>query len=154
MENTRKRGRQYALRLLTIKDRTMAELVDRLRKKGFDEDIITGIAGEMKDLGYVDDKKYAMHFAESRAAYDKFGPYRILVELRKRGIPKDMAECAVESVFPEGREEANALELANEWVARRGSDDRERTARRLYGYLARRGFAPNVIRDTLIKVLK
>jgi regulatory protein len=154
MENTRKHGRQYALRLLTIKDRTTAELVDKLRKKGFDEDVISSITAEMRDLGYVDDKKYAMHFAELRATYDKFGPYRIRVELRKRGIPRDMAEDAVESIFPEGREEANALELANEWIARRGTDDGEKTARRLYGYLARRGFAPNVVRDTLSKVLK
>lgn len=154
MENTSKHGRQYALRLLTIRDRTTAELVDKLRKKGFDEDIISTVTTEMRELGYVDDKKYAMHFAELRATYDKFGPHRVRIELRKRGIPKDMAENAVESVFPEGREEANALELANQWIARRGIDDREQAARRLYGYLARRGFTPNVVRDTLSKVLK
>lgn len=154
MENTRKHGRQYALRLLTIRDRTTAELVEKLRKKGFGEDIISSVTAEMRDLGYVDDKKYAMHFAELRATYDKFGPYRIRLELRKHGIPKDIAESAVERVFPEGREEANALELANQWIARRGADEGERTTRRLYGYLARRGFTPSVVRDTLSKVLE
>ena len=90
MENTRKHGRQYVLRLLAIRDRTTAELVERLRKRGFTEDIISSVTEEMQDLGYVDDKRYAMHFAENRAIYGKFGPHRISYELRKRGIPKDM----------------------------------------------------------------
>jgi regulatory protein len=154
MENTRKRGTQYVLRLLTMKDRTTAELVDKLQKKGFEDDVISSIIIEMKDFGYVDDKKYAMRFAELRATYSKFGPYRIRRELESRGIPKDMAESVVESVFPEGREEANALEIADEWISRRGMDDKEKTARRLYGYLARRGYAPSVVRNTLRRILK
>lgn len=154
MEKTRKHGRQYAFRLLTIKDRTCEELTSKLRRKGFDEDVISSVILEMKDLGYLDDKKYAMHFAELRATYDLFGPYRIRVELEKRGIPKDMAEDAVRRIFREGREEANALALAKQWIARKDTDDRERTHRRLYAYLARRGFAPDVIRATLRQVLK
>jgi regulatory protein len=154
MEKTRNRGRQYVLRLLTIKDRTAAELVDKLRRKGFNEDVTSSIIAEMKDLGYVDDKRYAMHFAEVRANYDLFGPYRIRVELEKRGIAREMAKDTVSCVFQEGKEEANALELARRWIARKDTDDIERAGRRLYGYLARRGFTPDVVRRTLRQVLK
>lgn len=153
MEKAKKRGKQYVLRLLTIKDRTTKELVEKLRRKGYDEDIINTVIAEMKTLGYVDDKQYAMHFAELRATYDKFGPYRICAELRKRGIPKNMAQDVVSNIFREGREEANALELAKEWIARKGIEDKEKSVRRLYGYLARRGFAPDVVRKTLRQVL-
>lgn len=154
MEKTRKCGSRYALRLLTIKDRTERELEDRLERKGYDKDVVNAVIEEMKSLGYVDDKRYAMHFAELRAAYDKFGPYRILVELGRRGIPKDLAEDTVRSVFHEGREEANALELAMQWVTRKGTDDKEKAYRRLYAYLARRGFAPDVARKALRQVLE
>ncbi len=154
MEKTVKRGRQYALRLLTIKDRTTNELADRLRRKGFNEDVIDNVIAEMQDLGYVDDKKYAMHFAQLRATCNKFGPYRIRIELEKRGISKDMAEDTVMRIFQEGREEANALEVAKQWIARKGIDDREKALRRLYAYLARRGFAPDIVRKTIREVLK
>lgn len=154
MEKTRKNGTQYALRLLTIKDRTCAELADKLRRKGFNEDVTRSVIEEMKGLGYVDDKKYAMHFTEVRATYNLFGPYRIRVELEKRGIPKDMAEDALRCIFQEGREEASALELAKQWITKKGADDREKAYRRLYGYLARRGFAPDVIKATLRQVLE
>ena len=150
---TKKRGRQYALRLLTIKDRTTKELANRLRRKGFDEDVVNTVIAEMKDLGYVDDKKYAMHFAKLRATYNKFGPYRIRIELEKHGIPKDMAQDTVGRIFQEGMEEANALELAEQWIARKGIKNREKSLRRLYAYLARRGFAPDIIRKTLRQVL-
>lgn len=152
MEKTRKHGSRYALRLLTIRDRTTSELADRLRRKGFNEDVTSNVIEEMTRLGYVDDKRYAMHFAELRATYDLFGPYRIRIELEKRGIPKNMAEDTVRLIFKEGREEANALKLAKQWVARKGTNDREKAFRRLYAYLSRRGFAPGVIRDTMRQV--
>lgn len=154
MEKTRKHGRQYVLRLLAIRDCTEAELKEKLRKKGFNEEVITCVITEMQQLGYVDDTRYAMHFAKVRATYDKLGPGRILLELKKRGIPKDLAETATRSVFPEGEEEANAFDLATRWIARNCTDEKDKSKRRLYGYLARRGFTPNVIMDTLSKVLK
>ena len=153
MGHTEKQGKAYAFRLLSIKDRTKTELTERMQKKGFEEGIITNVIQYMMHLGYIDDKKYATHFAEMRAKYDKFGPHRILTELLKRGIEKCMAETVVKDVFPEGRELSNALSLANDWVARQNTTDKDRTKRRLYGYLARRGFDSSVIISTLMEVL-
>ncbi|NLS45578.1 MAG: RecX family transcriptional regulator [Firmicutes bacterium] len=153
MEKSRKRGRQYVLRLLTIKDRTRSDLINRLKRKGFDDGIIDAIITEMEALGYVNDEKYAMHFANMRATYSLFGPRRVFVELRNHGIPKNMAENAVREVFQEGKEEANALELAKRWISRKNISNKEKTMRRLYAYLERRGFRSDIIGKTIKQVL-
>ena len=54
--------REYALRLITIKDRTEKELRDKLKEKNFDENTIEEEIEFLSNYGYINDKRYAEHF--------------------------------------------------------------------------------------------
>ncbi|MFZ5924246.1 MAG: regulatory protein RecX [Bacillota bacterium] len=150
---TVQKARTYVLRLLEMRDRTTEELSRKMRSKGFAEDVVLGVLEEMKSLGYLDDAKYARHFAETRATYQKFGPVRIRIELERRGIPRELAADAVRQAFEGTGESETALALAREWVARRESSDEPASKRRLYGFLARRGFSSDVAERVIREVL-
>lgn len=161
-----RRARSYALRLLEMQDRTAKELEAKLRGKGFPEDTIIGVLAEMRSYGYLDDEKLAARFAEDGAESRGLGPLRIRVELARRGVAREIIEDAVSRAFGADKENEAALGLAQAWMGRRrrardadagahadaGAADAA-TRRRLYGFLARRGFSSDVIARVLDKVL-
>jgi regulatory protein len=100
---------------------------------------------DLESRGYVDDRAFAATWAESRARGRAMGSRRLDEELRARGIARDLAADAVRAAFAETDEETRALAAAARRLPalRRGAP--ETVARRLGGYLARRGYPADVV---------
>lgn len=146
-------AREAALRLLAHRPRSEEELRRRLDRKGFADDAIDACIEELRGRGLVDDAAFAGSWVRDRVRLRPRGPSRLVGELLRKGVSRRIAEAAVERVFAE--EEVTEAELAREaalaWLRKQGPgarrrlasgeyDERERARRRLYGYLARRGF--------------
>ena len=54
-----------ALRLLTRRDYSQSDLRQRLRDKGFEQDLIEAALQRCLELGYLDDQRYALNRATS-----------------------------------------------------------------------------------------
>jgi regulatory protein len=141
-----------ALRLLAVRDRSAAELGERLRRQGFAEERITAALARCRELGYLDDARFARERARTlRRTGRAVGP-RLLAELRRAGVSEaDASVAAVEA----GTERSEA-QLLGELLARRfpgfcwaAAGDRER--RRAVDYFLRRGFAPSLVLSHLQK---
>jgi regulatory protein len=129
-----------ALNFLGYRARSDKEVRDRLRRYGYGEETVEGVVGRLKDLGYLDDEDFA-HFLAREKASRRYGPRRVSAELRRRGVDAALARNVVEEEFA-GRSE---LEEARSVAARRynrGGSDAE--ARRVYGFLMRRGYSSEV----------
>lgn len=146
-------AREAALRLLAHRPRSEAELRRRLGRKGFADGAIDACIEALRDRGLVDDAAFADSWVRDRVRLRPRGPSRLVGELLRKGVSRQIADDAVERVFAE--EEVTEAELAREaalaWLRKQGPrarrrlasgeyDERERARRRLYGYLARRGF--------------
>jgi regulatory protein len=136
--------REAALRLLNVRERSRAELRIRLRQKGFAPDVIETVLDPLHEAGLQDDRRFAESFAES-AASRGMATRRIQGELRARGVSKEVAAIAA-TEDPES-ERARALEAALRRAARMRDLPTEARLRRLTGFLARRGFEPDVCRS-------
>jgi len=137
-----------------MQDRTAKELEAKLERKGFPEEVIGKILEDMTTLGYLNDERLAQRFAENGAEGRGLGPRRVRAELARRGVPGDVIEQAVCRVYEGDREGVLAIALARKWVERRqGLGDEGVARRRLYGFLARRGFSPDVIERALREAL-
>ena len=136
-----------ALRLLTVRDRSEAELAARLLRKGFDEAQITDAVERCRRYGYLDDARFARERARSLLRQGRAVGPRLLADLRQHGVGEAEARAAVD----EAREEFDERELLAELLRRRFPDfifraaaDRER--RRVVNYFLRRGFSlPQVL---------
>ena len=130
------------LRVLTLRDHSEGELRRKLSGKGYAEQEIEESILRVKDLGYLDDLRFARSFASSALRNGKgFGP-RLKLELSRRGV----AGSIVNQVLEELAGEYSERELLAQLVERRypGFDaatasDKEK--RRVVGYLQRKGFS-------------
>lgn len=139
------------LRLLGIRAHAKAELRRKLTAKGVDPAAVDRAITRAVDAGYIDDTQFAADF--SRHARDQRGwaPARTRMELRKRGVDREIAEIAVAEVFSETDLLEQAIDLAHSRAARL-TGDRESRRRRLVGYLARRGYPTSVCRKAADEV--
>lgn len=129
-----------ALHFLGYRARSEKEVRERLRRYGYARETEDVVVGRLGELGYLDDAEFARNAARQKAR--RYGPRRIATELRRGGIEAEVAREAVDEAFA-GRSE---LEAAHEAASRRynaakGSDAQ---ARRVYGFLMRRGYAADV----------
>lgn len=131
-----------ALRTLTRRDHSEAELRRKLQDKGFAGGEVEAAIGKLKALGYLDDRRFAGQWAESAIRNGRgFGP-RIRLELRRRGVSDSIiADVFARLAEDYGEEETLAALLARKFAGfnPNSADDREK--RRVIGYLQRRGFS-------------
>ena len=138
MEQQRE-ARKKALRLLEHMDRTEKGLTDRLLRAGFSEVLAEDAVSYVKDYGYINDRRYALNYIMYRI-HDK-SRQKIFQELSGKGIDRQTIQDAWEEA--EELETPDERALLCQMIEKKyepGAELDEREMRRLYGYLARRGF--------------
>jgi regulatory protein len=128
-----------ALNFLGYRARSEREVRDRLRRYGYGEETVGAVIRRLEELGYLDDAEFARMVAREKAR--KYGPRRVSVELRRSGVDAEVAHEVVEEEFA-GRSEIEAAFSAAARRYNRGGSDAE--ARRVYGFLMRRGYSAEV----------
>ena len=139
-------ARQYAFLLLSYKARTTSELKQRLARKGFSPDIVSSTLRRLAELKMIDDAGFARRFAEDRINIGHKGKWRVRGELLKRGIDRKQID---EAIAEAPDETAAAKEVAAKYVSRNRRLEPDVLKRRLYAFLARRGFSPDTIRTVI-----
>lgn len=138
------KAKAYAMRLLAIKARTTRELAERLRAKGYGEEVVQLVLESFKAKRLIDDPAYAKDFVEHRLERGE-GPGKIKAELFRRGIE----EATVSEMLRQGRagydELASARQQAQRHRERLRGLPREARKRRVAHFLQRRGFSPGVV---------
>lgn len=143
-------AREAALRLLAVRPRSAAELVRRLRMKGYEPDVAEEVIARLRDLGMIDDAAFASMLVRDRVRLKPQGARRLANELRAKGVDEATAHTAIRETL-EG-EDTDERELARRAAAKwrpRAGEEPASARRRLHGYLARRGFDTDVIREVL-----
>ncbi|HHV61832.1 MAG TPA: regulatory protein RecX [Firmicutes bacterium] len=140
---------EYALRLLEFRARTRKELEERLSRRGFAREDVLDVVSRLERLGYINDEKFVREWARARVDTRGFGRLRIRRELLAKGIARDVVDAGVEDIFAGVNEEELARRLVAKQAPRYGNQDFITIRRRLWGFLLRRGFEPDVIESVL-----
>ena len=111
------------------------------------------VLAQLKDTGYLNDRRFAEGFAAARLSNDKFGSSRVVRDLRQRRVAPAVAEGTVKQVY-EGVDESALIE---EWIRRKyrttpreGLFKEDKDLAAAYRRLARAGFRTGEI----VRVLK
>jgi len=118
------------------------ELGSKLEQKGYDEREIFETLEYLRGYGYVDDAKYALSFALSRAGRGQ-GEYRIRQELRQRGIDEDVIENVITQLPPPDDAMQKILR------GKLGKVNDEDIRRKASAALSRRGFSWDEINSAM-----
>ncbi len=143
-------AREAALRLLAVRPRSAAELARRLRMKGYGPEIGEEVIGRLRDLGMIDDAAFAGTVVRDRVRLRPQGSRRLASELRQKGVDDETARAAIrETMEGEATDERELARRAAEKWRPRPDEEPERARRRLHGFLARRGFDDDTIREVI-----
>lgn len=143
------RAKNIAYRFLTYRPRSKAEIEAKLLDKEFDDIIITQVLFELGRLGYVNDRQFARQWTESRIRLRGFGRRRIELELRAKGVDREIIGEVFAGVFDDGTELETAKQAAEKKYPVMKALDPETRRRRLAGFLERKGFSFDIIRLVL-----
>jgi regulatory protein len=144
---------QYALKVLGGRAHSSGELRQKLRLRAARPEDVDEAMTRLKELGYLDDRKFAEGFASARLSGDKFGRTRVIQDLRQRRVAPGLAEATVGKVY----ENVDETAMIEDWIRRKyrlapreGIFQEDKDLAGAYRRLARAGFRSGEI----IRVLK
>jgi regulatory protein len=128
--------------MLEARARGVAELRRLLIRKGEPEADVDETIARLQASGVLDDANYARQFARSKALGAGHSRRRLQQELTRRGVAREVSDAAIEDVFTdEGVDEDAAIEkVARKKLRMLAKLDEPTQRRRLYAFLARRGY--------------
>ncbi|MFH1996275.1 MAG: regulatory protein RecX [Candidatus Omnitrophota bacterium] len=148
------RALRRAYVLLNVRPRSEKELRDRLKQKGYGDSVVTQVLDDLKRVGAVDDAKFAKFWIESRMHLNPVGAVVLRHELASKGIVESVVEDALVSSGCSAESEYEiARTMAVGRIERLRRIDKRKAAKRLFDFLARRGFDYGVIHKILDELL-
>jgi regulatory protein len=140
-----------ALHLLGFRARSVQELRRSLIQKGEPAEDVQHAIERLLDQRLLNDDDFARAYARSKITGGGASRLRVLQELSRRGVARDVADRAMaELERDEGIVAAETIHrvAAKKWRSLAKLDAQTRR-QRVYGFLARRGYAPDEIREAL-----
>lgn len=138
------KAQDTALRYLGYKMRSEAEVRGKLEESGFSPETVGRVMEFLRKYGYCDDLAYARAFVKERQRLRPKGAYALKMELFQRGVSEEIIEDVLEDAQID--ETADALRwLEKKTKGRLPENEKER--QRLYGFLQRKGYGWDVIRE-------
>lgn len=136
IETLGKRALKYSVHLLKGKDYSIAQLINKLKLKGYSKDSIEYATDILIDKGYLNDESFAENYYEIKK--QSFGVLRIKSDLYRYGISKEI----IDRVLEDDTDRVNVDELI-QYYADRKCFDKENADRkekeRFYRFLVRKG---------------
>lgn len=141
-----KRAKLRTMHLLEDMDRTESGLRDKLRQGLYPEEAIEAAIEYVKSFGYLDDFRYAKRFIEGKKQFKS--RREIYAQLCNKGVSQDKIEFAFEECYEsDGEKDAISQIMRKKRVNPMQATEEE--MHKLYGYLSRKGFRYDDIRQVI-----
>jgi regulatory protein len=136
-----------AVMMLAARGRAARDLERQLVRKGEPADLARKAVERLTAQGFLDDAAFARQFVRSKSSGAGLAKRRLEQELGRRGVDRAVIGEAIDDVFTEEEvdESVAAEALARKRARGLATADGPSRRRRLYGFLARRGYSPDVI---------
>ena len=139
------KAKRAAFESLKIRNRSEKEIREKLYRKKFDPDTIEQTVQYLKSVDLINDRQFARDWIRTRLA-KPFGLRRIFFELKSmKGIPEEILKEEIACVQNNSSEESTIEALAKKCLRKYKNLEAAKRSRRLYEYLARRGFNIDII---------
>ena len=120
---------------------------EKLIKKGFSEDIVSRTLDYLKQTGLIDDAALAANLIRQALEQKHLGYGAARQFMQKRGLPRELIGQTLG--YDEDMELRNAWKLLDKKCRTMGNYLTKKDKKRLYDFLARRGYSPVVIGKAL-----
>ena len=139
---------QRALNYLSYRDRSEQEIHQNLIKKEIPEEIIQEVLEKLRQSTLVNDRAFARNWIENRSQFKPRGKKALSVELRLKGVAREIIEEELEGLD----EDQLALACARKKAAKLQHLELETFQKKMFSYLNRRGFPYQICREIVPEV--
>ncbi len=137
------------LRFLGYRARSEAEVQRKLSELGFAPQVVEATIKRLKESQFLGDHQFAQDWIENRSTFRPRSKRMLAMELRQKGVEKDVIEQALAGAEDEY---TLAYQSAAKYAHRLAGVDWETFRKRLGGHLGRRGFSYGTIVPILRQV--
>lgn len=150
-ESDRLKVYDRALNMLAFRARSSAELARGLVRKGELREHVDHAVARLQEQGLLDDTRFAESFARSKVLGASQSRRRVQQDLARKGVAREVSDAAIATVFEEeGVDQGDVVEQAARKKLRSLVKlEPAVRRRRLYGFLARRGYDHEDIRKAM-----
>jgi regulatory protein len=138
------RAERAALRLVARAEQNFFGLSRKLERRGFKSACVSAVLRRLEDLDVINDRRYAGRWIQARLTRRAESPRRLLAGLRSRGIGRDDAAAALQSVLNYQNEAALLRGYIEKFYPAPGPDS---AASFLKFRLKSEGFSPLIIEN-------
>lgn len=145
LQNESQFGKNYtrALELISRRPRSLREMSDYARRKKWEEDMKEKVLTRLTEKGYIDDRKFAQFWLNSRVGSKKpISKRKLTAELLQKGVEKNIIDSVLQHYSEE--EEYSALLLLVEKKKNKYSDTKKFTA-----FLVSKGYGFDMVKKAL-----
>ena len=140
-----------ALGILAFRARSSSELARSLIRKGEGRAHVEWAIARLIEQGLLDDEAFARSFARAKVVDGKQSRRRVQQDLARKGVSRTVSDHAIDTVFEEEAVDQRSIveEAARKKLRSLAGLEPAVQRRRLYGFLARRGYEIDDIRGAL-----
>ena len=137
------KAKNLALGYIEYRPRSIAETRQHLLKKEYPDDVVERVIARLEAVELLNDATFARYWVEQRETFKPRSKMALQMELRQKGIERELIETAVSEVD----ELAAATQAAQAKVRRWQNLPKLDFRKKLGGFLQRRGFGYDIIRE-------
>ncbi len=131
-----------AMRLLSYRPRSEAEIRERLRKAGVEEPIIDQVILKLRENNLINDEEFSKEWIDNRSTFRPRSKRMLQMELKQKGIPQDI----IKKTLDEAEDDVSlALQAARKRAHRWTGLDESEFRKKVIGFLGQRGFSYGAI---------
>jgi regulatory protein len=146
---TFKSAKSQAVKYLSYRLVSEAQLFAKLQNKGYDEDVIWDVINELKSIGYINDLIYAQKYIYERIKLKPKSKKMLRMELKSKGVSEDIINQVLEEMdFDEDM-------IIDRLIKKKfGKYDitEPKIEKKIYYFLLHRGFSMENIRTALNRI--
>lgn len=143
-----RRAYRRACYLLDERDYSYSMMHQKLMRTYQDRELCSAVLRQLVQCGAIDDRRYAARLAEYLVESKRYGTYRALQEMRRKGLDKDLAQEAL-APYEEAAEE-NIPYVLEKKYGRCLTDPNDRKTRdKVIAGMARLGYDYHSVRDAI-----
>ena len=154
-EEKRKRTFERAIKLISAKSRSVAELRERLLQgRSATKTDVDAVIDRLKEYGYLDDQRFAFSYASLKVKQRPIGRRRLERDLKFKKVDGAVADEALELVYAETSEEELIERAIEKRVRLKGRPKDRLAAKSLFDHLIRQGFAFELVSEKVRALAK
>ena len=142
VQDERQRAYDQAVRFLSYRPRSRAEVERYLRDKKTAGEVIAAVVERLEQTHYLDDEAFARFWVENREEFKPRSRRALQYELRQKGLSSQAIAQALDEAQDD---EAAAWRAVEGRLARWAGLSRDELRQKMAGYLGRRGFNYEII---------